>query len=123
MDLCLILRACSLICVASLSRQPRRRLYVVGEFSEVRLTRFLRSSAHSLLGHQGDGVHLHQEVGMRKTRDKHPRDGWRAGRLGPSVLKRGEGGLQRLALHYIDVPLDDVLWSRTASLKCDAQVS
>src|SRR5215208_7296568 len=52
-----------------------------------------------------------------------PRDGWRVGHLGPSVLKRGEAGLQRLALHYIDVPLDDVLWSRSASLKCGAHIS
>src|SRR5918995_618484 len=94
-----------------------------GGFSDLCLARFLRSSAHSLLGHHSDGVHLHQEVRMRKTRDKHPRDSRCVVRLGPSVLKRGEAGLQRLALHYIDVPLDDVLWSRTASLKCRAHIS
>src|SRR5215203_3324956 len=93
------------------------------EFSEVRLTRFLRSSAHSLLGHHSDGVYLYQEVRMSKTRDKHPRDGRRVGCLGPIVLKRSEAGLQRLPRHYIDVPLDDVLWSRTASLKCGAHIS
>src|SRR5829696_4150353 len=93
------------------------------EFCEVRLARFLRSSAHSLLGHHSDGVYLHQEVRMSKTRDKHPRDGRRVGRLGPSSLKRSEAGLQRLPLDYIDVPLDDVLWSGTASLKCGAHIS
>ena len=60
---------------------------------------------------------------MSKTRDKHPRDGWRVGRLGPSVLKGSEAGLQRLPLDYIDVPLDDMLRSGTSSLKCGAQVN
>src|SRR5215204_1988044 len=87
------------------------------------LARVLSSSAHGLLRHNSDGVHLHQEVRMRKTRDERHRDGRRVGRLGPSVLKRGEAGLKRLALYYIEVPLDDVLWSGTASLKCRAHVS
>ena len=45
------------------------------------------------------------------------------GVLGPSVLNGSEGGLQRLPLEYIDVPLDDLLRSRTANLKCSAQVN
>src|SRR5215204_3463040 len=97
---------------------------VESEFSEVglRLYGVLRSSAHGLLGHNSDSVYLHQEVRMRKARDERHRDGRRVGRLGPSVLKRGEALLQRLPLDYIDVPLDDVLWSRTASRQCRAQV-
>jgi hypothetical protein len=47
----------------------------------------------------------------------------RLGVLGASVLKGSEGGLQRLLLDYIDVPLDDMLRSRTASRQCGAQVS
>jgi hypothetical protein len=60
---------------------------------------------------------------MSKTRDKHPRDGWRVGRLGPSVLKGSEAGLQRLPLDYVDVQLDDVLGIRTARGQRHAQVS
>src|SRR5215207_5171068 len=84
----------------------------------------LRSLAHRLLlRHDGDGVHLHQEIRMCKTRDEHPRDSRWVGCLGPSVLKRGKTRLQRLPLDHVDVPLDDVLWSRTASRKRRAQVS
>src|SRR5215211_7931467 len=75
--------------------------FVEVEFSELRLARVLRSSAHSLLGHNSDGVHLHQELRMRKTRDERHRDSRRVGLLGPSSLKRSEAGLQRLPLHYI----------------------
>src|SRR5215207_2697840 len=95
-----------------------------GLFTRVRGRGTLGSSAPGLLlRHDSDGVYLHQEVRMRKTRDEHPRDSRCVGRLGPGVLKRGEAGLQRLSLDYIDVPLDDVLGSRTASLKRRAQVS
>src|SRR5215207_11737283 len=45
------------------------------------------------------------------------------GVLGPSVLKGSEGGLQRLPLDYIDVPLDGMLRSRTASRQFSAQVN
>ena len=93
-------------------------------FSVVRGRRILGSSAPGLLlRHNSDGVHLNQEVRMRKTRDEHPRDSRRVGRLGPSVLERSKAGLQRLALNYIDVPLDDVLGSRTSRRQRRAQVS
>src|ERR671914_339974 len=84
----------------------------------------LGSSAPGLLlRHDSDGVHLHQEVRMRKTRDEHPRNSRRVGHLGPSVLEGGKGGLQWLPLDYIDVPLDDVLGSRTARRQRRAHVT
>jgi hypothetical protein len=40
--------------------------HVEGEFCELRRLQILGSSAHGLLRHSSDGVHLHQEVGMGK---------------------------------------------------------
>ena len=83
---------------------------------------FPKWSILRLLRHDSDCVHLHQEVGMGKTRDEHPRDSRRVGRLGPSVLERGKASLQRLPLDYIDVPLDDVLGPRAPGLERRPQV-
>ena len=70
-----------------------RKCYLFGANDEKAYEKVTGSTLAGLLGHNSDGVHLHQEVGMRKSRDERHRDGRRVGRLGPSVLKCGETSL------------------------------
>src|ERR687890_741507 len=94
--------------------EPMRKRLIIPSFSKRSILRLLR--------HDSDGVHLHQEVGMRKSRDERHRYSRRVGHLGPSVLERSKASLQWLPLDYIEVPLDDVLGFRTARRQRRAKV-